>query len=127
MLYRLAADVVVGVHFLFVLYVVLGGLLVWKWPRTAWLHLPVALWGAAIELVGWTCPLTPLELRLRQWAGQQGYQGGFIEHYILPVLYPGELTRLHQLILGTAVIAINALIYVWIWRRRGHSGTAAPP
>ena len=91
------ADLVVVVHFLFVLFVVLGGLLVLRWPRVAYFHVPAAVWGAAIELGGWICPLTPLENSLRQQAGGTGYSGGFIEHYILPVLYPSALTRDIQL------------------------------
>src|SRR6187397_107974 len=105
------ADLVVILHFAFVLFVVLGGLLVLRWPRLAYVHLPVALYGALIELVGWICPLTPLEKRLRESAGLQGYQGGFVEHYILPVLYPAGLTREVQWGLGMLVIGINVVIY----------------
>jgi hypothetical protein len=113
----LLADLVVGVHFLFVLFVVLGGLLVLRWPRVAYLHIPAAVWGALIELAGWVCPLTPLEQWLRRRAGGAGYSGGFIEHYILPVLYPSALTRPIQLILGFLVIAANLGIYAYVFRR----------
>jgi len=105
------ADLVVILHFAFVLFVIFGGLLVLRWPRLAYLHLPVALYGALIELVGWVCPLTPLEKRLRESAGLEGYQGGFVEHYILPVLYPAGLTRNVQLVLGLIVVGMNLVIY----------------
>jgi Protein of Unknown function (DUF2784) len=114
---RLLADLVVGLHFLFVLFVVLGGLLALRWPRVMWLHLPAAVWGALIELGGWICPLTPLEKSLRERAGAAGYEGGFIEHYLIPVLYPGALTREIQLGLGAGVIAVNFLVYVYVLRR----------
>ena len=94
-----------------------------RWPRVAYLHLPAAVWGALIELAGWACPLTPLEQWLRRRAGGAGYSGGFIEHYILPVLYPSALTRPIQLILGVLVIAANLAIYGYAIRRRG-SGKA---
>ena len=111
MLYRLAADALVGVHLLFVVFVVAGGFLMWRWPRIAWIHVPCAVWGALIELAGWICPLTPWENALRRAAGQEGYTGGFIEHYIIPVLYPGALTREIQVILGLLVLALNAVAY----------------
>jgi hypothetical protein len=112
------ADLIVALHFAFVLFVVLGGLLVLRWPRLAYLHLPAAVWGAAIELAGWICPLTPLEKRLRESAGLASYEGGFVEHYITPVLYPAGLTRGAQLVLGTLVIGINAAIYVRVLHSR---------
>ena len=99
------------------LFVVLGGLLVLRWPRVAYLHIPAAIWGAAIEFLGWICPLTPLEHWLRRRSGGAGYSGGFIEHYILPVLYPSALTREIQLILGFLVIAVNLGIYGYVARR----------
>jgi uncharacterized membrane protein YhhN len=116
--YRILADLVVGLHFLFVLFVVLGGLLVLRWPRLAYVHVPVAIYGALIELVGWICPLTPLENSLRARAGEVGYQGSFIEHYILPVLYPSALTRPVQLVLGFLVLALNLAIYCYFLRRK---------
>ena len=112
------ADLVVIFHSLFVLFVVLGGMLALRWPKLAYIHLPVAVYGALIELIGWICPLTPLEKRLRESAGLQGYEGGFVEHYILPVLYPSGLTRGVQLVLGTVVIALNVVIYWVIATRR---------
>jgi hypothetical protein len=114
---RLLADAVVAFHFAFVLFVVLGGLLVLRWRRVAWVHLPSAAWGALIEFAGWICPLTPLELDLRRQAGQAGYSGGFIEHYILPVLYPEALDRGAQVGLGLSVVALNAVVYALLWRR----------
>ena len=118
MAYRVLADLVVGMHALFVAFVVLGGLLALRWPWIAAAHLPAAVWGALIELRGWVCPLTPLEKSLRAAAGDAGYQGGFIEHYLLPVLYPAGLTRDVQLTLGSLVIAVNIVIYGIVLRRR---------
>jgi hypothetical protein len=117
-LYRILADIVVGLHFVFVLFVVIGGLLVLRWPKVAYLHIPAAVWGAAIEFAGWICPLTPLEKFLRERAGETSYEGAFIEHYILPVLYPSALTREIQLLLGFTVIALNLAIYWYVLRRR---------
>lgn len=107
------------------LFVVLGGLLVLRWRWVMWLHLPAAVWGALIEFAGWICPLTPLEKWLRRQGGLGGYEGGFIEHYILPVLYPRDLTRTVQLALGTAVIVVNLIIYWRVYRRaqRVHDST----
>ncbi len=119
MINRILADAVLVVHLLFVLYVAFGSLFVVRWPRTAWLHLPAVFWGAVIELVGWRCPLTPLEQRLRRAAGDQGYDGGFIDHYVVSLIYPGGLTRTHQILLGITVLAINAAVYAWLWRRSG--------
>jgi hypothetical protein len=115
--YRFLADLVVALHLLFVMFVVLGGLLALRWPRVAWVHLPAAVWGALIEFGGWICPLTPLEKRLRVLAGQAGYPGGFIEHYMLPVLYPAGLTREVQLVLGSAVVILNVVVYWYVWGR----------
>jgi Protein of Unknown function (DUF2784) len=112
------ADLVVLIHFLFVLFVILGGLLALRWWKVVYLHLPAALWGAFIELAGGICPLTPLENTLRREAGLRGYEGGFVEHYILPVLYPRGLTRNVQFVLGGFVIAINLAVYTWVLARR---------
>lgn len=116
--YRLLADALLVVHLAFIVFVVLGGLLVLRWPKLAWLHLPAVLWGAGIEFAGGLCPLTPLENRLRGAAGEAGYGTSFIEHYLLPLIYPGALTRELQVGLGAAVLLINALVYAWLWRRR---------
>jgi uncharacterized protein DUF2784 len=112
------ADLIVVIHFLFVLFVLFGGLLVLRWPWVACLHIPAAVWGAWIEFTGRICPLTPLENSLRASAGEPGYQGGFIEHYILPVLYPSALTRNIQLVLGGLVVGLNLAIYGYLLRRR---------
>ncbi len=128
MLYRLLADLVVVLHALFVAFVVAGGLLVLRRPRLALLHLPAAVWGALIEFSGWICPLTPLEKSLRAAAGQVGYRGGFIEHYLVPVLYPAGLTRGVQLVLGALVIAVNLGVYATLlWRRRPSVSTSTGP
>jgi cobalamin synthase len=118
MMYRILADLVVGAHALFVAFVVIGGLLALRWAWLAALHLPAAVWGALIEFQGWICPLTPLEKSLRAAAGEAGYQGGFIEHYLLPVLYPAGLTHGVQLVLGSAVVAINLVVYGLLLLRR---------
>jgi hypothetical protein len=112
------ADLVLVLHFAFVLFVVLGGLLVLRWPRLAYVHIPVAAYGALIELVGWICPLTPLENSLRARAGEAGYEGTFVEHYILPVLYPSALTRNVQVLLGVLVLGLNLAIYTYVLRRK---------
>jgi hypothetical protein len=120
--FRLAADAIVVIHFAFVLFVVLGGLLVLRWRWMAWLHLPAAAWGVLIEYANWICPLTPLENYLRERGGVGGYAGDFIEHYVLPLLYPARLTRSAQLLLGSLALALNALIY-WYVIRKGKSVT----
>ena len=117
MLFRLLADAVLLVHAAFVAFVVLGGWWVLFRPRLAWVHLPVVAWGAGIELLGGICPLTPLENRLRALAGEQGYPGGFVEHYLLAALYPEGLTRDVQVALGLLVLVVNALLYFAAWRR----------
>lgn len=114
---RLLADAVVLIHAGFVVFVVLGGLLALRWPRAARAHLPAAAWGVAVEVFGWICPLTPLENRLRRAAGEAGYEGGFVEHYVLPTLYPDGLTREVQWTLAVAVLAVNMAIYAAVWRR----------
>ena len=118
MLYRGLADSVLVFHLLFILFVFAGGLLVLRWPKLVWAHLPAALWGAAIEFMGWICPLTPLENFFRQAAGTVGYAGGFIEHYLLPTLYPHALTREIQVAMGTTVLVLNLVVYAVVWRRR---------
>jgi len=112
--YRILADLVLLLHACFVAFVMLGGFAVLRWPKLAWLHLPAVAWGAAIEFAGWICPLTPLENQLRQIAGLEGYQGGFIEHYLLALLYPDGLDRSTQVGLGAAVLVVNAAVYGWL-------------
>jgi hypothetical protein len=116
-MYPLLADLVLIVHLAFVVFVLCGGLLVLRWRWIAWLHLPAAVWGAVVEFTGWICPLTPLENWLREQAGQTGYRSDFVAYYLLPVLYPSDLTRDVQLMLGTVVLAINISVYGWLWRR----------
>jgi hypothetical protein len=116
--YRLLADAVIVLHAAFVAFVVLGGLVVLRWPWVAWAHLPAAAWGALIEFSGWICPLTPLENALRARAGESNYRGGFIEHYMLRTLYLNALTRHIQWVLGTLVIAINVGAYALVLYRR---------
>jgi hypothetical protein len=111
MLYKLLADFVVLFHFVFILFVIFGGLLVVAWPRLAWVHVPASAWGISIEFLGWWCPLTPLENWLRENGGRAGYNTGFIEHYIMPIVYPTDLTRGIQFVLGGAVLLINGVIY----------------
>ena len=116
-LYGPLAEVVVVVHFCFVLFVLFGGLLALRWRWVRWVHLPAAVWGALISFAGWICPLTPLEKWLRRQGGQGGYEGSFIEHYILALLYPRGLTRPVQLALGLIVIALNVYIYSRVFSR----------
>jgi len=109
--YSIIADIVVIIHFLFILFVVMGGVLVLRWPKLAWVHLPAVVWGALVELRGWICPLTPLENYFRDLAGKNVYSGDFIEKYLLPIIYPATITPFIQQILGTAVILFNVIIY----------------
>lgn len=118
MLYALLADLTVVSHGLFVVFVVAGGLLAVRWPRVVWIHLPLAAWGAWVELGNRVCPLTPLENEFRRRAGEAGYQGGFLEHYLLGILYPEGLTRQVQVVLGVGVVLLNVCIYAWVARRR---------
>lgn len=111
MLYRILADILVILHLAFVCFVVLGGLLVLRRRRWAWVHLPAAVWGALVEFMGWICPLTPQEVRLRMLGGEGGYTGGFVENYLIPLLYPGNLTQGHQVVLGLFVVALNIFFY----------------
>lgn len=113
MTYRIASAAVALSHLIFVLVVIFGGLAVLRWPRLAWVHLPVAAWGALVELGHFKCPLTAVENALRQRAGLAGYSEGFLEHYIFSVVYPDGLTRTTEILLGSAVLVINGLVY---WR-----------
>jgi len=109
--YHILADILVAVHFLFILFVVFGGLLVIWRPSFAWAHLPAALWGAVVEIFGWICPLTPLENHLRTLAGESVYGGDFIARYLLSLIYPENLTPSIQKGLGAVVIVINLIFY----------------
>ena len=117
MSYRFAADLVLAAHLAFVLFVVCGGLLVLKRPRLAWLHLPAVAWAAFVEFSGWICPLTPFEVALRRDAGEAGYGGDFIEHYLVSLIYPTGLTRDLQMLIGVFVLLVNLAIYWTLWRR----------
>ena len=117
MIYRALADLVLVVHLAFVLFVVLGGLLVLRGPRVAWLHVPAAVWGVLIEYTGWICPLTPLENSFRARGGEAGYSGGFIEHYIQPLLYPAGLTRSTQVVLGSLALVLKLTAYAIVVSR----------
>jgi hypothetical protein len=118
MLYQILAEIVLAIHFLFILYVVLGALLVLKWYWTMIIHIPAAFWGALIMFMGWICPLTPLENRFRRLAGDEGYEEGFIERYIWPVVYPEALTRELQIYLGIGVVVVNLVIYGIVMLRK---------
>jgi hypothetical protein len=117
MVYQILADILVVLHFVFICFVITGGLLVLRWRWVAWVHLPVVLWGALVELMSWVCPLTPLENWLRRAGGGQGYSGGYIEHYLIPIIYPEGLTHEIQIMLGAFVIIVNLIIYTVVYRR----------
>ena len=130
-MYQLLADAVVLLHFLFIVLVLVGGLLVFRWPRAAWVHLPAAAWGALVELLGWECPLTPLENRFRRLAGGAPYEGDFLTRYLVAVIYPEHLTAATQIVLGGVVIVGNVAVYALAIHRRktrahdgGHQGPA---
>ena len=118
MAFRILAGATVVLHLAFVLFVVLGGILAVRWPRVAWVHVPAAAWGAWVEFVGWVCPLTPIENWLRGHGGGSLYRAGFIEHYLVPVLYPAALSRELQLALGGLVVVFNAAIYLFVLQHR---------
>jgi hypothetical protein len=115
-MYPLLADLVLIVHLVFVVFVLCGGLFVLRWQWIAWLHLPAAAWGAVVEFAGWICPLTPLENWLRVQGGEVSDEHDFTVRYLLPILYPEDLTRGLQLLLGTVVVVLNAAVYWWLWR-----------
>jgi hypothetical protein len=115
MRYSVAADALVIAHLAFIMFVMLGGLLLLKWPRLIYLHLPAVAWGTLVELRGWLCPLTPLEQHYRTLAGETGYSDSFVQHYLLPLIYPAGLTRDVQTLLAMCVITINLVIYAVIY------------
>ena len=123
MVYRALANAVVIIHVLFVAFVVLGGFLAWRWRRVAWVHLPAAVWGIALEFGGWICPLTPLENALRARAGLAGYSGGFVEHHLIAWLYPTTLTAPTQVMLGALALLVNVAAYGVLLRRSRHRDT----
>ena len=114
MLYSILADILLVIHLIFILFVMLGGLLLLKRLWIGYLHLPAAAWATLLELYGWICPLTPLEQHYRRLAGETGYSGGFVEHYLLPLIYPAGLTRELQTILALCVITVNLVIYTMV-------------
>lgn len=120
-MYNILADTIVATHFLFIVFVICGGLLVIRWPRVAFAHLPAAVWGAVVEIFGWICPLTPLENHFRLLAGKTSYSGDFIVRYLIPVIYPDNLTITIQQTLGVIVIIINIIFYIIALRRYKHS------
>lgn len=118
MLWRILADLTLLFHLIFIIFVIVGGFLAIRWPGMAWVHLPAMVWGVAIEFAGWICPLTPLENWLLRAGGQAGYSGGFIERYLLPVIYPTHLTPEMQIYLGAGVLFINLIAYALFFRYR---------
>jgi hypothetical protein len=116
MSYSIAATLVATLHLLFILFVVFGAFLMLRWPRLMWLHLPAAVWGVLIEFFGWWCPLTKWENYFLREAGRAGYGGGFIAHYIMPIIYPAGLTRGLEIAIGIFVLVLNTAIYVRVFR-----------
>ena len=126
-MYAWLADAVVVLHFAFILFVIAGGLLVWRWRRLAWVHLPALAWGAYVTLAGRTCPLTPLEQALRTRAGEASYRTDFVEQYLVPLVYAGDLGPGVQGLLGVLLLVFNAIVYTAVWRGAPHGrGHAAP-
>jgi hypothetical protein len=122
MVYLVLANLVLITHVAFIFFVVLGGFLALRLPWMVWLHLPAAVWGMLIEFTDWTCPLTAMEINWLQAAGKAGYAGGFVEHYLIPLIYPVGLTSTIQLLLGFGVIVTNVLVYMLVWRRWRRAG-----
>jgi hypothetical protein len=117
MLYEMMADFVLVLHLGFILFVVLGGLVVLRWRWVAWAHLPAAAWGTLVEVTGWICPLTPAEIALRRAAGGAAYETTFLERYLVPIVYPSVLTRELQIAIGVLVLGINLSVYGLVWRK----------
>jgi hypothetical protein len=118
MILRILADTVLVVHFSFIIFTLFGGLLALVGRTAIWFHIPVVLWSSVVNLAGWVCPLTPLENRLRELAGQAGYEGGFVEHYLMEVIYPGGMTRDLELTAGISVLVWNVLLYAYVLHRQ---------
>jgi hypothetical protein len=119
--YRVLADLVLALHGCFILFVVLGGFLALRWPRAAWAHVPAAVWGVVVEITGWICPLTPLEIAFRRAAGGTAYATTFVERYLVPLIYPAALTREMQVALGGFVLVVNVVVYAIAARRARRS------
>lgn len=115
MLFRIAADALVILHLLFIIFALLGGLLVLWRTNLMFLHIPAAIWAAIVSFKGWVCPLTPLENSLRYKAGAQGYSEGFVEHYVIPIIYPNGLNFDVQIILGVTAVAVNIAVYTFVY------------
>ncbi len=124
MIFHVLADLVVAFHGAYVVFVLFGALLALRWPWVLWVHLPNAIWGVLIEYAGWVCPLTPLENYLRARAGEAGYSGDFIEHYILRALYPHGLTPAVRWVLGTFALLVNVTAYALVLRRKSRKQVA---
>ena len=118
MIDRPLADLVLAFHAAFVAFAILGGVLVLRWRRLAWLHLPAVAWGVLVELTGWTCPLTPLEDSLRRASGGSAYTGDFVQHYLVPLIYSTTLTRSDQIALGLGLLLINVGVYGFVFHRK---------
>lgn len=116
MLYQLLASVVAIIHFAFIVFVIGGGLLLLRWPKLMWIHLPAAIWGFVIEMMGWYCPLTGIENWLLRRAGREGYSGGFVSHYIFALIYPAGLTRTVEIAIGAFVLIVNVSVYVRVFK-----------
>jgi Protein of Unknown function (DUF2784) len=116
MTYSFLAAATALLHLAFILFVLFGGFLVLRWHKLAWVHVPAAVWGVLIEFCGWYCPLTRWENFFLREAGRAGYSGGFVSHYIFPLIYPAGLTRVHELVIGALVLLVNAAIYVKVLR-----------
>ena len=116
MVFKLAASALALIHLAFILFVIFGGLLLLKWPKLMWLHLPAAVWGALIELAGWYCPLTSMENAMLHRAGDAGYTGGFVAHYVFGLIYPAGLTRGIEIAIGAVVLVVNVSVYVKVFR-----------
>ncbi len=125
--YRFLAELVLLIHFSFILFVVFGGFAVLKWKRIIYYHIPAALWGIVIEITGWVCPLTPLEIELRVRAGSGFYTGGFIDRYLTPIVYPPGFTRQLQYYLAAGLIIINAAAYFLVWKKLRKSQNLPKP
>ena len=126
MYYWILSNLVLVLHLGFIFFVVFGAFLVLRWRRIVFLHVPAAVWGVLIEYRDWVCPLTPLEHYLRQAGNRAGYSGGFIEHYLMPVVYPGCLDRKMQIVLGTLVLVINVAVYGWLLLRTKKAPSREP-
>jgi hypothetical protein len=127
MLYRLLADLILVMHLGFIIFVVAGGLLALKWRWMPFVHLPAVAWGVFVELAGKVCPLTPFENVLRESAGASGYEGGFIEHYLIPLIYPGEPSRHLPILLAALVVVANVIAYFVVWRYQRKTARVEAP